>query len=260
MKLQAKLSSPVPDDTKTRRTFTKSTTDSVDEWVQMMLQAGWVEAATIGGPPKKTCSRCRDDKTRRCFARRQWRSNDPECACCTSSQADKDRRDASRRLQVALDNFVPPSPRPLPVLKEAPPAFSDSKRWLSSGTAKSKRNEKRQGPEETEQKKKLAVKSYRVVVDVNWVQIYTGPGAENEKLGRLYPREKVTEFAAVGCWIRITCGLHNPQEWVCLRSLRASGRILLEPLSADAVPVPKDLLCSFHGCTAAPSTKAEGEK
>ena len=36
----------------------------------------------------------------------------------------------------------------------------------------------------------LAVKSYRVVVDANWVQIYTGPGAENEKLGRLYHARK----------------------------------------------------------------------
>ena len=141
VKLQAKLSSSMPDDTITRRTFTKSMTDSVVEWVIMMLQAGWVEAATICGPSTKTCSRCCDNKTQRCFAHRQWRSNDPECTCYTSSQADQDRCDVSRRLQVAQCNFVPPSPRLPQVLEEPPPAFRD----VSAQTVRPYSQEERRG-------------------------------------------------------------------------------------------------------------------
>ena len=59
------------------------------------------------------------------------------------------------------------------------------------------------------------VKSYRVMPGEE-LQINTGPGGHNQKMGRLRSRYVVTEFAAAkgwGCWIHISCELHPP-EWV----------------------------------------------
>ena len=135
VKLQTKLLSSVPDDTKIpsknqARTFSwTTTTPSVDHWVQQMLAAGWVDTTAT---TTKICSSCRDDKTRQGFARRQWRSSDHKCKCCTLHRAEEDRRASTRRLKVATDDFVPPAPRPKPMMEKTQKQSTDNRKRPSS--------------------------------------------------------------------------------------------------------------------------------
>ena len=132
VKLQTKLISSVPDDTKKQdnRTFMWSTTtDSVDLWVREMVADGWVDTPAT---TTKACSSCRDDKTRQGFARRQWRSSSPKCKSCTVHRAEDDRRASMRRLKVATDDFVPPAPRPKPMMEKTQKQSTDNRKRPSS--------------------------------------------------------------------------------------------------------------------------------
>ena len=130
--LQTKLISLVPDDTKNQETRTflwTTTTPSVDHWVQQMLAAGWVDATAT---TTKICPSCRDDKTQQGFARRQWRCSSPKCKSCTLHRADQDRRDTTRRLEVAIADFVPPAARPQPTMERTEELSTENRRRSSS--------------------------------------------------------------------------------------------------------------------------------
>ena len=267
VKLQTKLLSSVPDDTKIpsknqARTFSwTTTTPSVDHWVQQMLAAGWVDTTAT---TTKICSSCRDDKTRQGFARRQWRCSSPKCKSCTLHRADQDRRDTTRRLEVAIADFVPPAARPQPTMERTEELSTENRRRSSSlqSSLCTRKYGGRHGlPNSGWVKKDEQVKSYRVMPG-EALQIYAGPGGRNQKMGHLRSKDVVTEFAASkgwGCWIRISCELH-PAEWVA-RIVRIDAdrlpekentKEVLVALQMDAVP--KDLLCSHAGCTARPCT------
>ena len=259
VKLQAKLISSVSDDTtnKENRTFLWSTTtESVDHCVRQMVAAGWVDTTAT---TTKMCSSCRDDKTRQGFARRQWRSSDHKCKCCTLHRAEEDRRASTRRLKVATDDFVLPAPRPKPRMEQTQKQGTDSHRRpsrMKSGLRSG--NYGRHGlPNSGWVGKDIYVKRYRVIPGAE-LQVHAGPGIRNEVMGYIRSKDVVTEFAATqgwGCWIRINCGLHPP-EWVAriVVPIDKDGDTeeVLVALEMDAVP--KDLLCSHTGCTARPST------
>jgi hypothetical protein len=112
VKLQTKLISFRSSEgtTKSRTFVSLLTSTSSDDDSRVLQAAGWIES-TPTTAIKKKCGSCREDKTRRCFAGRQWRSNDPACRCCTTSQAIEARESKNQDRQTKTDDFVPPQPR-----------------------------------------------------------------------------------------------------------------------------------------------------
>ena len=184
VKLQTKLLSSVPDDTKIpsnnqARTFSwMMTTPSVDHWVQQMLAAGWVDTTAT---TTKLFSSCRNDKTRQGFARGQWRCSSPKCKSCTLHRADQDRRDTTRRLEVAIADFVPPAARPQPTMERTEELSTENRR--SSSSLQSSMHQNRWWKTRTAEcglgQKDEQVKSYRVMPG-EALQIYAGPGGRNQ--------------------------------------------------------------------------------
>ena len=244
VKLQTKLISFRSSEraTKSRTFVSPRTSTSSDDYSQVLQAAGWIESTTTT-PVEKKCGCCRADKTRRCFAGRQWRSGDPDCRCCTKSQAAEARQKKNNDRQKALDIFVPPLPRQ--DLTTTAPDSSTDLSSLADDTS-------------TEALLVEDMRSYKVVrvkyIDQytdNCVQLRKGPGNEYEKwpgsrhllLGR-----RVTSFASRGLWIRINCDQHAVDcgaRWVALAEGPTPEKIRWY-LEEDADAAHR---CVWRGCT-----------
>ena len=203
VKLQTKLISFRSSEraTKSRTFVSPRTSTSSDDYSQVLQAAGWIESTTTT-PVEKKCGCCRADKTRRCFAGRQWRSGDPDCRCCTKSQAAEARQKKNKDRQKAHNIFVPPLPRQDPKL-----TTPESTREFSIHETN------------TEAKLVEEMRSYEVVRVAEdscskngCLQLRKGPGNEYEKWPSgqclLYVGSRVTSFASKGLWIRIICDQH----------------------------------------------------
>ena len=242
VKLQTKLISFLSSEKATNsRTFVSPrTSTSSDDYSQVLHAAGWIEATTTT-PSKTKCGCCREDKTRRCFAGRQWRSGDPDCRCCTISQAAEARRKKDEDRQKALGIFVPPLPR------------QDQKTTTpESATIKSLNDEtKPAAPLDA------GIRNYEVVrvkcSEDSWttqqnVQLRKGSGNEYAKYGHLVLGRRVTAFASQGLWIRINCDQHAVDcgaRWVALAE-GPTPETRRWYLKEDAAAAPR---CVRKGCT-----------